>query len=131
MRVESDSSKIKPRVGLPAADKHLKSKRNAKRQSGEVTERTMEAELSLEFLRVVENAAIAAARTMGFGDRHKADEGAVEGRRKAGDSGEGGGPNGSGAGGLDEGPELDVGEKEWVAGQPGEEVASAGGTARR
>jgi len=35
-------------------------------QSGEVTERAMEAELSLEFLRVVENAAIAAARTMGL-----------------------------------------------------------------
>ena len=38
----------------------------------------MEEQLSLEFLRVVENGAIAAARTMGFGDRHKADEVAVE-----------------------------------------------------
>jgi fructose-1,6-bisphosphatase/sedoheptulose 1,7-bisphosphatase-like protein len=37
----------------------------------------MEEQLSLEFLRVVENGAIAAARTMGFGDRHKADEVAV------------------------------------------------------
>jgi hypothetical protein len=42
----------------------------------------MEEQLSLEFLRVVENAAIAAARTMGFGDRHKADEVAVEAMRK-------------------------------------------------
>src|SRR5579862_1636952 len=46
----------------------------------------MEAQLSLEFLRVVENAAIAAARTMGFGDRHKADEVAVEAMRKTMDS---------------------------------------------
>jgi fructose-1,6-bisphosphatase/sedoheptulose 1,7-bisphosphatase-like protein len=42
----------------------------------------MEEQLSLEFLRVVENAAIAAARTMGFGDRHHADEVAVEAMRK-------------------------------------------------
>src|SRR6201984_2891671 len=51
----------------------------------------MEAELSLEFLRVVENAAIAAARTMGFGDRHKADEVAVEAMRKTMDQLEMGG----------------------------------------
>src|SRR6267154_1519056 len=49
-------------------------------------ERAMEAELSLEFLRVVENAAIAAARTMGFGDSHKGDEVAVEAMRKTMDS---------------------------------------------
>jgi len=42
----------------------------------------MEEQLSLEFLRVVENAAIASARTMGFGDGHKADEVAVEAMRK-------------------------------------------------
>ncbi|MDR3570575.1 MAG: fructose-bisphosphatase class II, partial [Candidatus Pacebacteria bacterium] len=42
----------------------------------------MEERLSLEFLRVVENAAIASARTMGFGDRPKADEVAVEAMRK-------------------------------------------------
>ena len=45
----------------------------------------MEEQLSLEFLRVVENGAVAAARTMGFGDRHKADEVAVEAMRKAAD----------------------------------------------
>jgi len=37
----------------------------------------MESQLSLEFLRVVEQAAIASAHTMGLGDRHKADEEAV------------------------------------------------------
>src|SRR6267378_3457703 len=46
----------------------------------------MEEQLSLDFLRVVENAAIAAARTMGFGDRHHADEMAVEAMRKTMDS---------------------------------------------
>jgi len=46
----------------------------------------MEAQLSLEFLRVVETAAIAAARTMGFGDGHKADEVTVEAMRKTMDS---------------------------------------------
>ena len=35
----------------------------------------MESQLSLEFLRAVENAAIAAVRTMGFGDCHKAEFG--------------------------------------------------------
>ena len=46
----------------------------------------MEEQLSLDFLRVVENAAIAAARTMGYGDRHHADEVAVEAMRKTMDS---------------------------------------------
>ena len=46
----------------------------------------MEAQLSLEFLRVVETAAIAAARTMGFGDGHKADEVTVEAMRKTMDT---------------------------------------------
>ena len=39
-------------------------------------------ELSLEFLRVVEQAAIAAARTMGYGDRHGADQAATEAMRR-------------------------------------------------
>ena len=38
-------------------------------------------ELSLEFVRVVEEAAIAAARTMGRGDRHGSDQAAVEAMR--------------------------------------------------
>ena len=41
----------------------------------------MERALSLEFLRVVEQAAIASARTMGLGDAHKADEVAVQAMR--------------------------------------------------
>jgi fructose-1,6-bisphosphatase II len=38
--------------------------------------------LSLEFLRVVEQAAIASAHTMGLGDREAADQAAVEAMRK-------------------------------------------------
>src|ERR671925_235800 len=34
----------------------------------------MDSDLSLEFLRVVEEAAIACAKTMGQGDRHKSDQ---------------------------------------------------------
>lgn len=41
----------------------------------------MEHDLSLEFLRVVEQAAIAAAHTMGLGDRHGADRAATEAMR--------------------------------------------------
>ena len=42
----------------------------------------MESDLSLEFLRVVEQAAIASAHTMGQGDRHRADQAAVEAMRR-------------------------------------------------
>src|SRR6202161_4553457 len=42
----------------------------------------MEIELSLEFLRVVEQAAIESAKTMGLGDGHKADQAAVGAMRR-------------------------------------------------
>ena len=42
----------------------------------------MNSDLSLDFLRVVEQAAIACAHTMGQGDRHKSDQAAVEAMRK-------------------------------------------------
>src|SRR5438093_1421204 len=69
----------------------------------------MEEQLSLDFLRVVENAAVAAARTMGFGDRHKADEVAVEAMRKTMDSVV------IGEGERDEAPMLYIGEKVGLA----------------
>ena len=46
----------------------------------------MDADLSLDFLRVVEQAAIACAQTMGQGDRHKSDQVAVEAMRREMDS---------------------------------------------
>ena len=42
----------------------------------------MEIELALEFVRVVEEAAIESARTMGRGDRHGADQAAVQAMRR-------------------------------------------------
>jgi fructose-1,6-bisphosphatase II len=75
----------------------------------------MEEQLSLEFLRVVENAAIAAARTMGFGDRHKADEVAVEAMRKTMDEVEIDGTIVIGEGERDEAPMLYIGEKVGLA----------------
>jgi len=75
----------------------------------------MEAQLSLEFLRVVENAAIAAARTMGFGDRHHADEVAVESMRATMDSLQMDGTIVIGEGERDEAPMLYIGEKVGLA----------------
>src|SRR5690242_10592863 len=75
----------------------------------------MEEQLSLDFLRVVENAAVAAARTMGFGDRHKADEVAVEAMRKTMDSVEIDGTVVIGEGERDEAPMLYIGEKVGLA----------------
>src|SRR5437762_1299277 len=75
----------------------------------------MEEQLSLDFLRVVENAAVAAARTMGFGDRHKADEVAVEAMRKTMDSVEIDGTIVIGEGERDEAPMLYIGEEVGLA----------------
>jgi fructose-1,6-bisphosphatase II len=75
----------------------------------------MEERLSLEFLRVVENAAVASARIMGFGDRHKADEVAVEAMRKTMDQVEMDGTIVIGEGERDEAPMLYIGEKVGLA----------------
>src|SRR6202162_222757 len=75
----------------------------------------MEEQLSLEFLRVVENGAVAAARTMGFGDRHKADEMAVEAMRKTMDAVPMDGTIVIGEGERDEAPMLYIGEKVGLA----------------
>jgi len=75
----------------------------------------VEERLSLEFLRVVENAAVAAARTMGFGDRPKADEVAVEAMRKTMDQVEMDGTIVIGEGERDEAPMLYIGEKVGLA----------------
>ncbi|MCI0628467.1 MAG: class II fructose-bisphosphatase [Acidobacteria bacterium] len=71
----------------------------------------MEAQLSLEFLRVVEQAAIAAARTMGQGDRHLADHVAVEAMRTVMDSVDMDGTIVIGEGERDEAPMLFIGER--------------------
>ena len=75
----------------------------------------MEQELSLEFLRVVERAAIASARTMGLGDRHRSDQAAVESMRREMDSVAMDGKIVIGEGERDEAPMLYIGEKVGAA----------------
>ena len=68
-------------------------------------------DLSLEFLRVVEQAAIACAHTMGQGDRHKSDQVAVEAMRRVMDTVPIDGTIVIGEGERDEAPMLFIGEK--------------------
>jgi len=68
-------------------------------------------ELSLDFVRVVEEAAVAAARTMGRGDRHYADHMAVEAMRRELESAPIAGTVVIGEGERDEAPMLYIGEK--------------------
>ena len=71
----------------------------------------MESDLALEFLRVVEKAAIASARTMGQGDRPLADQVATEAMRQTMDSVPMRGNIVIGEGERDEAPMLYIGEK--------------------
>lgn len=71
----------------------------------------MEIDLSREFTRVVENAAIASAQTMGRGDRHLSDRAATEAMREAMQCIPMDGTIVIGEGERDEAPMLYVGEK--------------------
>ena len=75
----------------------------------------MDSDLSLEFLRVVEQAAIACAHTMGQGDRHKSDHVAVEAMRRVMDTVPIDGTIVIGEGERDEAPMLYIGEKVGMA----------------
>ena len=79
----------------------------------------MDADLSLEFLRVVEHAAIACAQTMGQGDGHKSDKAAVEAMRRELDTVPIDGTIVIGEGERDEAPMLFIGEKVGVAAHGG------------
>src|SRR5260370_17463972 len=68
-------------------------------------------DLLLEFVRVVERAAIAAARTMGQGDRKYADQVAVEAMRREMETVDIDGTIVIGEGERDEAPMLFIGEK--------------------
>jgi fructose-1,6-bisphosphatase class II len=81
------------------------------------TAATLDSDLSLDFLRVVEQAAIACAHTMGQGDRHKSDQVAVEAMRKEMDSLPIDGRIVIGEGERDEAPMLYIGEKVGIGGQ--------------
>jgi fructose-1,6-bisphosphatase II len=73
--------------------------------------RVVDSDLSLEFLRVVEQAAIACAHTMGLGDWRKSDQAAVETMRKCMDDVPIDGTIVIGEGERDEAPMLFIGEK--------------------
>jgi fructose-1,6-bisphosphatase class II len=75
----------------------------------------LDADLSLEFLRVVENAAVACAHTMGQGDRHKSDQVAVEAMRSVMDTLPIDGTIVIGEGERDEAPMLYIGERVGMA----------------
>jgi fructose-1,6-bisphosphatase class II len=75
----------------------------------------MNSDLSLEFLRVVEQAAIACAHTMGQGDRHRSDQVAVEAMRRVMDTVSIDGTIVIGEGERDEAPMLYIGEKVGMA----------------
>src|SRR5256885_3101214 len=79
----------------------------------------MDSDLSLDFLRVVEQAAIACAHTMGQGDRHNSDQVAVEAMRKVMDTVKISGTIVIGEGERDEAPMLYIGEK---VGKGGDEI---------
>ena len=75
----------------------------------------LDSDLSLEFLRVVEKAAVACAHTMGQGDRHKSDQVAVEAMRSVMDTLPIDGTIVIGEGERDEAPMLYIGEKVGMA----------------
>src|SRR6185312_7562424 len=75
----------------------------------------MTSDLSLEFLGVVEQAAIACAHTMGQGDGHRSDQAAVEAMRQNLDSVPIDGTIVIGEGERDKAPLLYIGEKVGLA----------------
>ena len=84
-----------------------------------------ERELSLDFLRVTEAAAIAAARTMGQGDRKYSDQVAVEAMREVMDTVPMRGRVVIGEGERDEAPMLFIGEEVGGGFGVGEEMAAS------
>src|SRR3954452_5013348 len=86
----------------------------------------MDSDLSLEFLRVVEQAAVACAHTMGQGDRHNSDHVAVEAMRGVMDTVPIDGTIVIGEGERDEAPMLFIGEKVGLA-----HATGANGSGRR
>src|SRR6266853_3496158 len=82
----------------------------------------LESDLALEFLRVVENAAIESARTMGQGDRTLSDQVATEAMRKTMDSIPMHGTIVIGEGERDEAPMLYIGERVGAEFPDGREV---------
>ena len=92
---------------------------------------SLDSDLSLDFLRVVEQAAIACAHTMGQGDRHKSDQVAVEAMRREMDTLPIDGTIVIGEGERDEAPMLYIGEKVGLGGAGERQRALPGDRHRR
>src|SRR5512134_1264784 len=92
---------------------------SAKESKTSPNQNYIDSDLSLHFLSVVEQAAIACAHTMGQGDRHKSDQVAVEAMRKCLDSVPIDGTIVIGEGERDEAPMLFIGEKVGVGAKDG------------
>jgi fructose-1,6-bisphosphatase II len=88
---------------------------NPQTKTDDAPQLNTDSDLSLDFLRVVEQAAIACAHTMGQGDRHKSDQVAVEAMRHEMDSVPIDGTIVIGEGERDEAPMLYIGEKVGMA----------------
>ena len=82
----------------------------------------MEFELALEFARVVEDAAIASAHTMGTGDRDRADQAATEAMRTTMDTVPMRGTIVIGEGERDQAPMLYIGEHVGAGWHDGEKL---------
>src|SRR6202451_946552 len=80
-------------------------------------------DLSLEMLRVVEEAAVASARTMGMGDAEASDRAAVESMRRSMDTVPMDGTIVIGEGERDEAPMLFIGEKVGTRSGPKVDIA--------
>ncbi|MDW7738555.1 MAG: class II fructose-bisphosphatase [Bacillota bacterium] len=83
----------------------------------------MERELSLEFVRVTEAAALASGRLMGRGDKEAADQAAVDAMRSVFDTVQIDGTVVIGEGEMDEAPMLYIGEKVGTGSEPVVDVA--------
>ena len=99
------------RCELPPYRSEMSVERSTRRTNPPDSLQLMDSDLSLEFLRVVEQAAIACAHTMGQGDRHKSDQSAVEAMREEMDTLPIDGTIVIGEGERDEAPMLFIGEK--------------------
>lgn len=84
----------------------------------------MERELTLEFVRVTEGAALAAARWMGRGDRNRADQAAVDAMRALFDTVDVDGTVVIGEGEIDEAPMLYIGERVGTGQGPRVDIAT-------
>jgi fructose-1,6-bisphosphatase class II len=92
---------------------------SAQSGSGNHVRTESEQALALELVRVVEEAAIAAARTMGRGERQESDRAAVAAMRRAFDSVPAAGTIVIGEGERDQAPMLYIGEKLGAQAPPG------------